>query len=150
MGDLYHEGPNYAADTVVTRRRTKNAPNEADFEVLVIKRKDNGKWALPGGFIDEGETAEEAAARELIEEAGIDLKQIEGRVVYKGKVDDHRNTPTSWIETTSVHKHVSEDMHLELVAGDDAADVRFIPTTDENLNSLHAGHGKFVRLALSL
>ncbi|MFT5905415.1 MAG: 8-oxo-dGTP diphosphatase [Cryomorphaceae bacterium] len=50
--------------------------------LLLIERKNppfQGKWALPGGFHDPGETVEQAAARELKEETsltGIQLKQI--------------------------------------------------------------------------
>ena len=35
---------------------------------------DKGKWDLPGGFIDPGENAEEAACREIKEELGIDVE----------------------------------------------------------------------------
>src|SRR5690606_36879844 len=35
---------------------------------------DKGKWDLPGGFIDPGENAEEAACREIKEELGIEVK----------------------------------------------------------------------------
>lgn len=39
--------------------------------LLMGLRKDNGKWTLPGGHADEGETALETAVRELFEEASI-------------------------------------------------------------------------------
>ena len=48
---------------------TENKP-----EVLLIKRGNEpyqGKWALPGGFVDQDETLETAAARELEEETGL-------------------------------------------------------------------------------
>ena len=45
-----------------------------DEEVLMIKRKNPpfaGHWALPGGFIDPGETPKQAAMRELVEETEL-------------------------------------------------------------------------------
>lgn len=42
-------------------------------KVLLIKRTDNGQWALPGGGIDPGETALDAVLREVREELGISL-----------------------------------------------------------------------------
>jgi 8-oxo-dGTP pyrophosphatase MutT (NUDIX family) len=41
-------------------------------DVLLIRRTDNGNWALPGGAIDLGESVAQAAARETLEEAGIE------------------------------------------------------------------------------
>ena len=38
----------------------------------MIRRTDNGNWALPGGAIDLGESVAQAAARETLEEAGIE------------------------------------------------------------------------------
>jgi ADP-ribose pyrophosphatase YjhB (NUDIX family) len=40
-------------------------------DILLIRRTDNGNWALPGGAIDLGESVAQAAARETLEETGI-------------------------------------------------------------------------------
>jgi len=82
----------------------------ADKKVLLIQRDRSpfeGEWAFPGGFVDIGETLEEAAGRELEEETslkGIVLKQFKafstldrdprGRtvsVIFFGYVDDNNN-----------------------------------------------------------
>jgi ADP-ribose pyrophosphatase YjhB (NUDIX family) len=39
--------------------------------ILLIRRADNGLWAMPGGALDVGETAAEGVVRETLEEAGI-------------------------------------------------------------------------------
>jgi 8-oxo-dGTP pyrophosphatase MutT (NUDIX family) len=41
-------------------------------EILLIRRTDNGNWALPGGAIDLGESFAQAAVRETLEESGIE------------------------------------------------------------------------------
>ena len=43
-------------------------------EVLLIKRRDFQVWALPGGGVDDGESAAEAAVREAREETGIEIE----------------------------------------------------------------------------
>jgi len=58
-------------------------------KVLLVKRKREpfaGFWALPGGFIEENETAEEAAVREVMEETGLMVK-IEALVDVFSEVD---------------------------------------------------------------
>jgi ADP-ribose pyrophosphatase YjhB (NUDIX family) len=42
-------------------------------QLLVIRRADNGNWALPGGWADLGETATQSVARELLEETTLDV-----------------------------------------------------------------------------
>jgi ADP-ribose pyrophosphatase YjhB (NUDIX family) len=41
-------------------------------EILLIRRTDNGNWAVPGGAIDLGESVAQAAVRETLEESGIE------------------------------------------------------------------------------
>ena len=48
-----------------------------DNQILFCKWRDNDIWTLPGGRTEPGETAEEAAHRELLEETGATLKNLE-------------------------------------------------------------------------
>ena len=42
--------------------------------VLLIRRTDNGLWAVPGGYMEPGESMTEACAREVLEETGLCVK----------------------------------------------------------------------------
>jgi len=48
--------------------------DETGENVLLTQRTDNGRWCLPGGAMDPGESAEEACVREAMEETGLDVR----------------------------------------------------------------------------
>ena len=43
-------------------------------KVLLTRRSDNGRWCLPGGGMDPGESAEETCVREALEETGLQVR----------------------------------------------------------------------------
>lgn len=139
-------GANFAADPIVTR----NNPNTGKLEMLAIKRKDTGEWAIPGGMVDFGEAAPRTLARELEEETGVSLNWNSARVVYQGYVDDPRNTDNAWMETTVAHLHLPDDVahKLDARAGDDAVAVQWQEVSDEFLGKMYASHGQFVKKAI--
>jgi 8-oxo-dGTP diphosphatase len=61
--------------------------------IVLIKRKNEpfeGQWALPGGFVDVGETVEDAAVREMKEETGLDVELVRLVGVYSEPNRDPR------------------------------------------------------------
>ena len=48
--------------------------DETKGKVLLTQRQDNGRWCLPGGGMDPGESAEEACIREVREETGLEAR----------------------------------------------------------------------------
>ena len=152
-------GPNHAADPIVTRFH----PITKAVQVVAIRRRDTGQWALPGGMVDVGESVSVTVRREFAEEAGNHLadpvlharfEQLSarlfssGQVVYRGYVDDPRNTDKSWMETTAIHFHCDAEMGalLPLHAGDDAADVTWLDVDNANKRyvGLYASHKQWV------
>ena len=53
-------------------------------EILLQKRMD-GLWGVPGGFIELGESTEEAGRREVLEETGIEIGKLDLVGVFSGK-----------------------------------------------------------------
>ncbi len=66
-------------------------PVLADGTIVLILRRDNRRWSLPGGLVDWGEDVIDAARRELREEAGIEHAELERLVgVYSKPNRDPR------------------------------------------------------------
>jgi 8-oxo-dGTP diphosphatase len=98
--------------------------------IVVVKRGREpfkGKWALPGGFVEYGETVEDAAAREALEETGIEVRLMSILGVYSAPDRDPRNHHISIV-------FVATALNGEPKGGDDAADA-----TWRNLDSLRIG-----------
>jgi ADP-ribose pyrophosphatase len=133
-------------------------------EFVAILRRDGGGWALPGGKVEPGDSVSATLRKEFGEEAlnalgvgkqraaeigaQIDALFASGGVeLFRGYVDDPRNTDNAWMETTAVHFH--DDGHafdaLALHAGDDAAAVRWTTITPDL--QLYASHRQFVLAA---
>ncbi|KAF7273027.1 ADP-ribose pyrophosphatase, mitochondrial [Rhynchophorus ferrugineus] len=161
-------GPNHAADPIVTRWKMNDhkskifgSSNLPILQFCAIQRRDCGQWALPGGMVDPGEKVSETLKREFMEEALNSLEAskkqneeneklitdffLRGTEVYKGYVDDPRNTDNAWIETIAMNFHDEDCTHVgkfNLKAGDDAGDVRWLDI-DKDLN-LYASHSTFI------
>ncbi len=95
--------------------------NEQRGIVLVRRRHEPLGMALPGGFIEEGESAEHAAVREMKEETALDVQLLGLLGVYSHPLRDARcHTLTTVFVGRAIHP---EHLH----AGDDAAAAAFYP-----------------------
>ena len=83
--------------------------------VLVKRRFDPPGWALPGGFIELDETAEQAIAREILEETGLEVELTGLLGVYSDPQRDPRLHTMSMV-------YIAKAVGGQLKAGDDAAD----------------------------
>lgn len=90
-----HRNPKPTVDLIV------ELPGE---QVVLIRRKNPPQgWALPGGFVDEGESLERAAVREAKEELSVDVTLTEQLFTYSDpKRDPRQHTiSTVFIATTT-------------------------------------------------
>ncbi len=68
---------------------TSIIPVLPDGRIVLVQRRDNGRWSLPGGIVDWGEDIPSSVQRELVEETGLNLHKINRLVgVYS---DPHRD-----------------------------------------------------------
>lgn len=96
-GFFWRLGPNDTADVVALR----DGPDGE--EVLLIQRADNGRFALPGGFLGPDDaTAEAGALRELFEETGLRPEAPHTRVLRRLLPNGSLTTLHAWTEHTVV------------------------------------------------
>lgn len=128
----------YAADAVVVNEHGR---------VLLIQRgwdPFEGSWALPGGHVDENETARAACARELAEEAGIRVAAPGLRLV--GVYDAPDRDPRGRYVSVAFLARVNGGVLAK--AGDDAADAAWFDL--DKLPSLAFDHDQIIREARAL
>ena len=97
---------------------------DADDRVLLIRRGHppfKGQYALPGGFVNIGETVEAACRRELEEETGVVARDLRLAGVYSDPNRDPRGHTVAVVFLT----HFSEPQPLAR-AGDDAAAAEWV------------------------
>jgi 8-oxo-dGTP diphosphatase len=105
--------PLLAADCVMFDRRGR---------VLLVRRKFppfQGCYALPGGFVEVGETVEDAARRELAEETGVKAGRLQLLGVYSDPKRDPRGHTCSAV-------FLGRASRAKVTAGDDAADAEWV------------------------
>jgi 8-oxo-dGTP diphosphatase len=96
-----------------------------DGKVLLVKRgcePNKGLWSLPGGSIELGETAREAAAREVLEETGLAIAVGEPAGAHDVISRDGDQISFHYVIITFHAKVISG----ELRAGSDASDARWV------------------------
>ncbi|HIH75027.1 MAG TPA: NUDIX hydrolase [Methanosarcina sp.] len=85
---MKHNTPSLTVDTVILLKN----------KLVLVKRKYSpfeGKFALPGGFVEIGESTEEAASREAFEETGLSIEILKLIGVYSDPERDPRRHTVS-------------------------------------------------------
>lgn len=104
-------------------------------------------------MVDPGEKVSQTLKREFTEEAlgnksnnQLDEFWKKGQELFRGYVDDPRNTDNAWMETVVYNFHDSDGIldNADFKAGDDAAEVKWI-TVDDN-TPLYASHEQFISI----
>jgi 8-oxo-dGTP diphosphatase len=87
-----YRNPVPTVDIIITMTNLPNRPI-----VLIERRHEPYGWAIPGGFVDYGETLEAAARREAAEETSLQVELIEQFYVYSNPDRDPRQHTLSTV-----------------------------------------------------
>ncbi len=138
-GELWHWGEAVAADAIVIAWAATGAAR-----LLMIEREDGNGWALPGGMLDPGETAEVAVRRELAEETGLELPGWMFSMRPGRYVPDPRAGRHAWMVTVPGVAVLLTDTPPTVAAADDAARAQWLPATtyDELTDAVEALGGR--------
>ncbi|WP_051450738.1 NUDIX hydrolase [Actinospica robiniae] len=125
LGFFWRWGPNATVDALVTRRARSGT------QILLVRRRDVGKWALPGGFVDrEDASVQDAALRELAEETGLVLPAPRTEIALALRSPNAITTLHAWTENTVVLVNGDEDHLADAVLTPAEAEVSDVAWTD--------------------
>lgn len=113
---------------------------ERNNKIVLIRRKNEpfkGKLALPGGFVNWGETVENAAMREAKEETSLDVKLKEILGIYSIPNRD----PRGHLMTTVF---IAKPINGKVKGGDDASSASWFKINKKVLNELSFDHRKIL------
>jgi ADP-ribose pyrophosphatase YjhB (NUDIX family) len=132
--DYYHQADAPKANALVPGASAIVADNEG--RILLQRRSDNGRWALPGGVMDIGESIAEAIAREVQEETGLTVEpeRIVGVYTDPGHVFAY--------DDGEVRQQFSICFACRMVGGEvrpstESTEVRFFPAADIDALNMH-------------
>jgi 8-oxo-dGTP diphosphatase len=122
--------------------------SDGRLHVLLVRRgvaPFEGMWAIPGGFKRPTETLDEAAARELTEETGVDAASLSTQFGAYGDPERDPRMNVVTVAYLAVLRGVGD-----VVAGTDAADASLIPVSDvlDGKLELAFDHARIVRDAV--
>lgn len=136
-GELFYYGVNQAADVAIIFKKN----------ILLIQRKDDKKWALPGGFKESQESTRKTASRELYEETGIYVDSSKLDFLFHTYVKDDRNTNSAWIET-DVYMHKLFCLPKLKPNNEEVIACKFVNKTEIIDYTFHANHKEIIRKIL--
>lgn len=136
----YPEAPRVGVGAVVLK----------DGQVLLVRRNHppaEGKWSIPGGLVNLGETTEAAAVREVAEECGLGVRlQGLAGVVERIISDPDGRVRYHYVLIDYVAVHESGDLR----PGSDAADARWVPIGELGRYETTEGLAAMVNKAVQL
>ncbi len=103
--------------------------DETKQKMLLIQRTDNGRWAVPGGYMEPGESVAEACEREVWEETGLSVRIKRLIAVYS---DPHKllEYPDGNRYQLVILHFLVESIDGELSTGNETSDLGYFTRAD--------------------
>jgi ADP-ribose pyrophosphatase YjhB (NUDIX family) len=117
-------------------------------KVLLTQRMDNGRWCLPGGHMESGESAAEACEREVLEETGLKVRATRLLGVYSNpdQLVIYKDGNKAFFVVLNFEVQVLEG---KLGLSDETTDFGWFSLEEMETMPIHANHKTRVEDALS-